>query len=179
MKRHLSVGEGYAPKPLNFKPLPHPTCSMKNASRNQKIGWLVMPMNWAKVTGFTGLVALICFCLSVGSVNAQDSIQPLTIGDTIPADFWKQLDSVFNEKEHDTLSSISESELAIIYFWSPYCKPCLESIEKITNIKANNPVPIQLIPIISNTEYGQVQTFLNRRNMHIPILDDGGFLRAT
>ena len=155
MKRHLSVGEGYAPKLLNFKPLPHHTCSMKNASRNQKIGWLVMPMNWAKVTGFTGLVALFFLCLSVGSASAQDSdsqlpdsIQPITAGMRLPEEFWTtEFQFYDHEKVYTQTLEQYKGKPIILGFWSVHCGGCLASFPFLREMSLKYPKDLVIIPV--------------------------------
>lgn len=111
MKRHLSVGESSA---LFFQP------SLKHL-------YLLYT-----------LIGL--FLIQLPTSIAQEkrkSILPLVIGDKIPDETWNVPLRVTNSLEYPetmTLEPFKNKKLLILNFWSPSCKPCLESLFLISRI---------------------------------------------
>lgn len=170
MKRHLSVGEGYARKPLNFKPLPDPTCSMKNTSLKQKIGWLVTPISWAKVTGLTSLVALICLCLSVGSVSAQKykkSTTTNTIGQKLNRDFVIGYDPFDHDKKY--ILDDFRDKAVIIDIWATWCSACISrfpTMDSLSRVHGDR-LEILLVAVLGRDTPESIRAFVeDYQRMH-------------
>ena len=177
MKRHLSVGEGYARKPLNFKPFTLSLCSEENASLNKKIGWLDRPISWAKVTGLSSLVAFFCFCLSVGGVSAQDSdrqlpssIQPITAGMRLPEEFWTtEFQFYDHEKVYTQTLEQYKGKPIILGFWSIYCGACKFSFPFLGEMAAQYPDDIIVLPV--NSQMRETTDAIERSYKRMPESD--------
>lgn len=181
MKRHLSVREGYARKSQNFKPLPSSSCSEGNTSKNQKIEWLVTPISWAKVTGLTGLVALICL-LPNTIVHAQRAsikqenydIPPggVIIGDEIPEWFWEVSFKAINHPEHLEFVKLSEfrDKLLVIDFWATWCKPCVESVDKWEELQTEFEDEVAVLALHAFDFEEKAKPFAKKRGWTIPVV---------
>ncbi|MGK6351585.1 TlpA disulfide reductase family protein [Parapedobacter sp. DT-150] len=69
---------------------------------------------------------------------SSDSIKPLQIGDTIPEALWHLPLQVVNHPERKdtiTLNDYRDKKLIILDFWATWCKPCLESLNKLDAIR--------------------------------------------
>lgn len=137
---------------------------------------------------------LLLFASTVSSqTNIQqpqhpaDSIMPLVIGDTIPEALWHLPLQVVNHSEGRdtiTLDDYRDKKLIILDFWATWCKPCLESLNKLDAIRDSTfRTELEVIPVQAFDSERRAIAFLEKHQwtrysvVNDPVLHSTAFSR--
>lgn len=116
------------------------------------------------------LWALLVILWQAWATYAQTTkIQPLSIGDTIPADLV--INNVYNYPASKIRLSDLKGKLVILDFWATWCASCIKSIPKVEELQKQFKDEVSIIMINSDTaeDANKVSNFFQRLSQRISL----------
>lgn len=129
-------------------------------------------------------LTILCFMLfgagisqsqsrEIGTANNQ-TIVPLSIGDSIPDDLWNMPLQVVNHpngKETITLGEYKD-KLIILDFWATWCAPCIKSLNTLDTLQKEFESEVMIIPINYEKRNIVAKTFKDRNWSLLSVFSD-------
>ncbi len=125
---------------------------------------------------------LIIFCVLFSShlvspasgqeATGLNNVQPLMIGDTIPEELWDMPLAIVNhpdQRKSITLREFQDSDLIVLDFWATYCKPCIQSVNKLLVIQSElSEHDITVLPVLVYDDGHRVLSLMKDNNWTVP-----------
>ncbi|MGC4235408.1 MAG: TlpA disulfide reductase family protein [Niabella sp.] len=127
-----------------------------------------------KKTTLLGVMAGLCLWVSA----QQQTIQPLTVGDTVPDITFTHL---INYPNKTAKLSDFKGKVVILDFWFTTCTGCIRDFPKLQEIQATHPTDVQIILVAHETKE-KVSQFIknwekkNNTQFSLPIVTDDTLL---